>query len=182
VKFDNKQTKQKPKPKAEVSVDSRIKQITTNDTMSKDSVKTSLVSQSGTNTSVANSYINRVTSVINGEEIVLSSVHFRFDQYKLADKMITISNENANKINTVVSKNSNIKIKLEGNCDERGTDEYNYALGLKRTKSAKNALVKNGISSDSIVVVSYGESNPICSKQTSKCWKQNRRVDYNLLP
>jgi peptidoglycan-associated lipoprotein len=178
VKFDN------TKKKKEAVVDTKIKRITTKDTMDKETTIVSNISQANSSNSDtnSNSYINKVTSVINGEKIILSSIHFGFDQYKLIDKMITISNENANKINTVVSKNRNIKIKLEGNCDEWGTDEYNYALGLKRTKSVKNALIKNGISSDSIVVVSYGESNPICSKQTSKCWKQNRRVDYNLLP
>ncbi|MCK5294791.1 MAG: OmpA family protein [Arcobacteraceae bacterium] len=145
-------------------------------------MESSSISQSNSNSTNTNSYINSVTSVINGETIVLSSIHFGFDQYKLVNEMVTLSNENASKINVVTTNNSNVKIKLEGNCDEWGTDEYNYALGLKRTKTVKNALVKSGISSDSIVVVSYGESNPLCTEQTAKCWKQNRRVDYKLLP
>ncbi|HIP13669.1 MAG TPA: hypothetical protein EYG97_04005 [Arcobacter sp.] len=125
---------------------------------------------------------SEVSSVINGKTIILNSVHFGFDKYKLSDEMMTTTNNNSEKINEVILDAKNVKVKLEGNCDEWGTDEYNYALGLKRTKTIKNALIKNGISSDRIVVVSYGESNPSCTKQTAKCWKQNRRVDHKLLP
>jgi peptidoglycan-associated lipoprotein len=124
----------------------------------------------------------QTASVINGKTIILTSVHFGFDNYKLNEEMISISNDNADIISNVVNEVSEVKVKLEGNCDEWGTDEYNYALGLKRAKRSKNALIKSGISSDRIVVVSYGESNPKCSNQTAKCWKKNRRVDYNLLP
>lgn len=176
VKFDNE------KQNTETKVDKRITKIKTKDAVVVEKMESSSISQSNSNSTNTNSYINSVTSVINGETIVLSSIHFGFDQYKLVNEMVTLSNENASKINVVTTNNSNVKIKLEGNCDEWGTDEYNYALGLKRTKTVKNALVKSGISSDSIVVVSYGESNPLCTEQTAKCWKQNRRVDYKLLP
>ena len=125
---------------------------------------------------------SQTTSIINGKTIVLNSVHFGFDKYKLSNEMMTISTNNSKIINDVIVDVKDVKVKLEGNCDEWGTDEYNYALGLKRTKTIKNALIKDGISSDRIVVVSYGESNPNCTKQTAKCWKQNRRVDYKLLP
>jgi peptidoglycan-associated lipoprotein len=126
--------------------------------------------------------INEVVSVIDGKKIVLRSIHFRFDQYKLTPKMTTIASDNSIKINSVYSSNGDVKVKLEGNCDEWRTDEYNYALGLKRTKTVKNALIKDGVPSDKIVVVSFGESNPLCTEQTASCWKKNRRVDYKLLP
>ncbi len=126
--------------------------------------------------------INEVVSIIDGKNIVLKSIHFGFDKYAISDDMLKISNENVEKINSVEQDNPNVKIKLEGNCDEWGTDEYNYALGLKRTNSVKKLLVKSGISSDKIVTVSYGESNPICTEKTRKCWKRNRRVDHKLLP
>jgi len=125
---------------------------------------------------------NQTSSIINGKTIILNSVHFGFDKYKLSDEMKIITTKNSEIINDVIVDVKDVKIKLEGNCDEWGTDEYNYALGLKRTKTIKNALIKDGISSDRIVVVSYGESNPRCTKQTAKCWKQNRRVDHKLLP
>ena len=141
-----------------------------------DDIKTNVVEKK------SDSYVNEVVSVIDGKEIVLKSIHFGFDKYSISEEMLLISNDNVNKINNVTLNNTNVKIKLEGNCDEWGTDEYNYALGLKRTKSVRNALIKSGVSSDRIISVTYGESNPICNQQTAKCWKQNRRVDHKLLP
>ncbi|WP_456430854.1 OmpA family protein [Nitratifractor sp.] len=72
------------------------------------------------------------------------------------------------------------KIRVEGNCDEFGTDEYNHALGLKRAKSVKQILVSNGISSSLIDIVSYGESNPVCTGHSEACHAKNRRVEINL--
>lgn len=141
-----------------------------------DEIKTNVI------TKKSDSYINEVISIIDGKEIMLKSIHFGFDKYAISEEMLSISDENVNKINNVTLSSTNVKIKLEGNCDEWGTDEYNYALGLKRTNNVKNALIKSGISSDRIVSISYGESNPLCSNQTAKCWKKNRRVDHKLLP
>ena len=141
----------------------------------------SITTESMTKENITNSG-SQTTSIINGKTIILNSIHFGFDKYKLSNEMMTISTNNSKIINDVIVDVKDVKVKLEGNCDEWGTDEYNYALGLKRTKTIKNALIKDGISSDRIVVVSYGESNPNCTKQTAKCWKQNRRVDYKLLP
>jgi len=128
------------------------------------------------------SYINVVTSDINGQKVSLKSVHFDFDKYNLTDKMREITKENYATIQPVASANQHIKIKLEGNCDEFGTDEYNYALGLKRAKTVKDSLINDGISKDRIILVSFGESNPMCSNKTDDCYKKNRRVDYRLLP
>ena len=152
--------------------DNKVNDIKSSDSTSNDAVAQDSITATNSQTS----------SVINGKTIILNSVHFGFDKYNLSDEMIVVSNDNSEIINNVIVDAKDVKVKLEGNCDEWGTDEYNYALGLKRTKTIKNALVKNGVSSDRIVVVSYGESNPNCTKQTAKCWKQNRRVDYKLLP
>ncbi len=126
--------------------------------------------------------VNRVESDLNGQTVVMNSIHFAFDKYNITDDMRTIATENANKINNISQSYSSLKVKLEGNCDEWGTDEYNYALGLKRAKSVKDALVADGINADRIMMVSYGESNPVCTEKNVKCWKKNRRVDYRLLP
>jgi len=170
--------------KSEVKADSKISDIQTKSTKVAQNLVESNLNENSTNSNANKnkSYINEVVSIVDGEKILLRSIHFGFDKYKISDEMIPVSNENVSKINKVIDLKKNLKVKLEGNCDEWGTDEYNYALGLKRTKSVKNELIKNGIASDNIVVVSYGESNPICTKQTAKCWKQNRRVDYKLLP
>ena len=80
------------------------------------------------------------------------------------------------------SEAQGLSVKVEGNCDEWGTDEYNYALGLKRAKAAKDALVKQGVAADRITVVSYGESNPVCTDKTKACDAQNRRAEFKVLP
>jgi len=128
------------------------------------------------------SYINEVVSIINGKSVSLKSVHFAFDKFKLSDKMRKITKENYSKISPLVVDNDSLKIKLEGNCDEWGTDEYNYALGLKRAKAVKDTLINDGIPANRIMLVTFGESNPLCSDKTQNCWKKNRRTDYKLLP
>ncbi len=128
------------------------------------------------------SYVNVVTSNVNGKDVLLRSVHFAFDKYNLSDEMRAVEKENYVIINPLVLDNTNLKIKLEGNCDEFGTDEYNYALGLKRAKTVKDALVGDGISASKITLVSLGESNPICNDKSTMCYKKNRRVDHKLLP
>lgn len=131
---------------------------------------------------VTNDSVNSVESDIDGNAVLLESVHFAFDKYNLTDEMRKVATSNYNKISMVQQSYNGLKIKLEGNCDEWGTDEYNYALGLKRAKSAKDALVADGIDAQKITMVSFGESNPICTQKNTTCWKMNRRVDYRLLP
>ena len=126
--------------------------------------------------------INSIQSDIDGQVITLQSVHFAFDKFDLTDEMRAIATSNSTKIDATTQSYSNLKIKLEGNCDEWGTDEYNYALGLKRAKTAKDALIADGVNESKIMMVSFGESNPICTDRNVACWKMNRRVDYRLLP
>ncbi len=131
---------------------------------------------------VTNEGVNTVESEIEGNTVLLESVHFAFDKYNLTDDMREVATSNYNKISTTQQSYEGLKIKLEGNCDEWGADEYNYALGLKRAKTAKDALVADGIDAEKIIMVSFGESNPICTQKNATCWKMNRRVDYRLLP
>jgi peptidoglycan-associated lipoprotein len=75
----------------------------------------------------------------------------------------------------------NVKIKIEGNCDERGTNEYNLALGDSRAKSAEAFLVSLGISSDRIETISYGEERPLALGHNEESWSQNRRDDFIIM-
>ncbi len=75
---------------------------------------------------------------------------------------------------------SNIKIVIGGYCDERGSDEYNLALGQNRANSAKSALVTAGVAADRIRVISYGKEKPFCSESTEACWQQNRRAGFSI--
>ena len=129
-----------------------------------------------------NNSVNSVQSDIDGKVVLLESVHFAFDKYNISDDMREIATVNYSKIEETASSYGDLKVKLEGNSDEWGSDEYNYALGLKRAKAAKDALVADGMDASKIILVSFGESNPVCTQKNTSCWKMNRRVDYRLLP
>ena len=110
----------------------------------------------------------------------IQNIYFNVDQYTItADKLSTITS-NANLLRADIAKGA--KLKVEGHCDASGTDEYNYALGLRRAKSAKDALVMKGVPSGSIALVSMGESSPECtSGSSSGCYSKNRRVEFKIV-
>lgn len=109
----------------------------------------------------------------NGSDGKLVSVLFDYDKFDIRADMDAIMKGDA-----ALLKNKTVK--LEGNCDEFGSDEYNYALGLKRANTVKAALVNEGMNADSITMVSLGEGNPVCLEKTKECWAKNRRVDFKL--
>ncbi|RXK13013.1 hypothetical protein CP965_04205 [Halarcobacter mediterraneus] len=116
--------------------------------------------------------------MINGKKELIKNIYFGFDKYSLTTEMKEVAKENASKLSSV---ESDTIIKVEGNCDEWGTDEYNYALGLKRAKVVKDTLVMDGINENAIKVVSFGESNPVCNEKNSACWQKNRRSEHKLV-
>jgi peptidoglycan-associated lipoprotein len=77
--------------------------------------------------------------------------------------------------------NPGMRIRIEGNADERGSDEYNLALGQRRAASAKRYLVDHGIAADRFDLVSYGEERPVCTEHNEACWQQNRRDDFRIV-
>ena len=112
-------------------------------------------------------------------ESKLPTVYFDFDKYEIKPAMQE-KIDAAAEMGTTVAKD--LKVKLEGNCDEWGSDEYNFALGLKRADAVKKTLVADGVEASRISMVSYGKSNPVCTEHTKECWAKNRRVDFKLLP
>lgn len=104
------------------------------------------------------------------------SVYFGFGEYGVASSMSSALARDVS-----VASAASKKIKIEGNCDEFGTDEYNYALGLKRAKAVKDDLISRGVNGSKIVIVSFGESNPVCSTPSDACYGKNRRVDLRLI-
>ena len=116
--------------------------------------------------------------MINGKKEFIENIYFAFDKYDLSADSKAIVKSNAMKLSGVQSGTT---IKIEGNSDEWGTDEYNYALALKRAKTVKDGLVMEGIASSSVTVVSFGESNPACSDKNATCWQKNRRSEHKLV-
>ena len=80
----------------------------------------------------------------------------------------------------VLSNNPTLRIRVEGNTDERGSAEYNIALGMRRAAQAKRFLTDRGIDAGRIDVISYGEQRPVCSTSEEGCWQQNRRDDFKI--
>ncbi len=107
----------------------------------------------------------------------IQDIHFDFDRYDIRDDAKPALKEIAG----VLAKNTKAKVVVEGHCDERGTVEYNLALGDRRASSAKAYLVSLGIPSSRIDVVSYGKEKPVCSESTEECWTKNRRDHFVLL-
>ena len=134
---------------------------------------TSVVGENGMNS--ADSHEMNMANLENK----MTSIYFDFDKFSVRSDMKGAVSANAKLANRSAS---NFNVKLEGNCDEWGSDEYNFALGLKRANTIKKALIAEGVSSNRISMVSYGETNPSCSGKTQACWSKNRRVDFKLLP
>ncbi len=79
-----------------------------------------------------------------------------------------------------LASHPDVKVVIGGYCDERGSDEYNLALGQNRADAAKNALVTAGVAANRIRVISYGKEKPFCSESTEECWQQNRRAGFTM--
>jgi len=107
-------------------------------------------------------------------------IHFDFNKYNIRKDQKPLVVFDAKLINSPAAKD--FSVKLEGNCDEWGSDEYNYALGLRRANRVKTTLSALGVNSSRLMIISYGKSNPVCTQHTKACWAKNRRVDFEFLP
>jgi peptidoglycan-associated lipoprotein len=101
-------------------------------------------------------------------------IYFEFDQYNVREDQRDRMRTNAE----YLSGNTSVRIRIEGNCDERGTNEYNMALGERRAVSAKKYLVNMGVSADRLETISYGEEKPLNFGHDDLAWSQNRRADF----
>ena len=114
------------------------------------------------------------------ETVTIQNLYFDSDQYNISPDKLGIISQNATLLRGKVS--SGARVKIEGHCDATGTDEYNYALGLRRAKAAKDALQNSGINPYQITLVSMGESSPECTtSSSSECYAKNRRVEFSVI-
>ncbi|WP_373032311.1 OmpA family protein [Sulfurovum sp.] len=123
-----------------------------------------------------NTYGDGSTGNYNSSSDGFKSIYFAFADYSISSNMENNMNKNIETANA-----SSSKMKIEGNCDEFGTDEYNYALGLKRAKAVKDSIAAQGIDTSRMVLVSFGESNAVCTEPSDSCYDRNRRVDIRLI-
>jgi peptidoglycan-associated lipoprotein len=106
--------------------------------------------------------------------VALNDINFDFDKYNIRAN----DAETLKKNYEWMMANSGKKIKIEGNCDERGTVEYNLVLGQKRADATKNFLVNLGADGKLIGTVSYGKEKPLCTEHNEACWAKNRRAHF----
>jgi peptidoglycan-associated lipoprotein len=111
------------------------------------------------------------------ESKMLKDIHFDFNKYDIRPGDAEILKENA----ALFMKYSGVKIQVEGHCDERGTIEYNLALGERRANSAKRYLISLGISGDRISTISYGKEKPLDPSHNEEAWAKNRRDHFIVL-
>jgi len=104
----------------------------------------------------------------------LSDIHFDYNDYSVRAQDGEILKSNADWI----TKNSAARVQIEGHCDNRGSEEYNIALGAKRAQAAKDYLETLGITADRMSTISYGKELPVCTEDTDECWAQNRRDHF----
>ena len=111
---------------------------------------------------------------VRPEDIKLDNIYFEFDKYDLTPEAKTTLSRNA----SIMMEHPDFGILIEGHCDERGTEEYNLALGEKRALAARDYLVGFGIAKTRISVISYGEEKPVDPRHNEEAWAKNRRATF----
>lgn len=107
----------------------------------------------------------------------LQDLYFAYDASDIAPAEREILQANA----SWLQRNPQAKVEIEGHCDDRGTVEYNLALGAKRARSVQEYLISLGVQSDRLSTISYGEELPLCREEADRCWQQNRRVHFLII-
>jgi peptidoglycan-associated lipoprotein len=108
---------------------------------------------------------------------LFEDIYFDYDAYEISAAARAV----LEKLSTWMLTNRATKISIEGHCDERGTNEYNLALGDRRAKAVRDVLIALGVPSGRIEMISYGEEKPVCSEKTDACFAKNRRAHFVIL-
>lgn len=111
-------------------------------------------------------------------ELQIADIHFDFDKYNIKPEDQAILKAAA----SAYLKNTTYKLVIEGNCDERGTGEYNLALGQKRADVTAQYLIDLGIAKERIKTISYGKERPLDAAHNETAWAKNRRVHFDVVP
>ena len=118
--------------------------------------------------------VDHISAYEDEAPLELLTVHFQYDEYDLTQEAMETLTRNAESL----ARHRNAVIRIEGHCDERGTEEYNMALGEKRAQTVKQYLSDYGISPSNISIISYGESVPAQYGNNESAWKKNRRAEF----
>ncbi|MCE3037855.1 peptidoglycan-associated lipoprotein Pal [Helicobacter anatolicus] len=108
---------------------------------------------------------------------IIGSIYFDYDKFDIRQDMVETLDDSVEKIND----NPEMSIVIEGNTDEFGSDEYNFALSNRRALAVQKALNTRGVAKDKISIVSFGKTKPVCMDKSEECYQKNRRGDIRLI-
>jgi peptidoglycan-associated lipoprotein len=108
---------------------------------------------------------------------LVMAIHFDFDRAEVLEQ----DRANLDRKAQILSANPAVRIRIAGHADERGSDEYNMALGQRRAAATKRYLESRGVASNRIEIVSFGEERPVCQSHDEACWAQNRRGEFEII-
>ena len=106
----------------------------------------------------------------------IEDAYFDYDKHTLRPDAIQALQTDSTELRDILKDYPDYKLTVEGHCDERGSAEYNMALGQERAQAAKDYLVQVGIPSDQLATISYGKEKPACEEHDEACWQKNRRI------
>ena len=106
----------------------------------------------------------------------IDDAYFDYNRHSLRPDAIQALQTDATELRDILTDYPDYKLIIEGHCDERGSDEFNLALGDQRARTAKDYLTQVGIPSDQLSPVSYGKERPVCQDHNEACWQKNRRI------
>ena len=108
--------------------------------------------------------------------------HFDYDKSNIRADAETTLRSNAGELKKILADYPNARIVIEGHCDERGTSEYNLALGDRRSTAARDFIISLGVSAGRLTTISYGKERPQCGESNEGCWQRNRRAHFGVAP
>jgi peptidoglycan-associated lipoprotein len=119
---------------------------------------------------------------LNAKLARLEDALFDFNQSTIRTDATTALKDDVGVIRDILANFPSQKLLIEGHCDERGSDEYNLALGDKRAHAVEDFLATMGIPQSQLTVISFGRNRPVCTDQTEACWQRNRRAHLTAAP
>jgi peptidoglycan-associated lipoprotein len=138
---------------------------------------TSSISKAQTPSQSSLDALRRGESPTTAPGSALKEIYFDFDRYELSSEARATLKASGDWLRI----NPSVRVEIEGHCDERGTGEYNLALGAKRAQAAKDYLVSLGVAAGRLSTVSFGEEIPVCREHNESCWSKNRRDRFVAL-
>ncbi len=135
-----------------------------------------------TTSSRSNVMPDKERATLNERLARLSDALFDYDRATIRTDATTVLKDDVGVIRDILAAYPSQKLVIQGNADERGSDEYNLALGDKRARAAEEFLTTMGVPVAQLTIISYGKDKPVCTEATEACWQRNRRAHITAAP